>query len=271
VSDTRAVVLRQPLTPAAWDIIRAVSPVMYTSRFFGVASPEQAMAISLKGHELGLGIGASFEFIVPVMGKPTLSPRGALAIVMASGLLIGFKLILLENPIGYQVWMKRSNGLEHEETFTLDDAKRAGLVKKDGAWEAYPKNMAKWRAIGFCIDVLFSDVVGGMKRADEFGAAVDTAGNVVEGEWQVASATSAQPEQAPASTQAAPSISLDDLVARHGAEVVMSAAGGRIPATMDEVASVAARLANADEQIPETLGDVLDMAERRRAAAAASR
>ncbi len=239
-----AVVRDQQLSLSTWQVIQAIAPTMHQSRLFGVSSPDQAAAIMIKGAELGLSLSASFEFVQVVEGKPTLSPRGALALVMNSGDLAGFKLELDE--LHCKVWMKRrSNGFEHTETFTMDDARRAELVKPKSGWEKYPKNMLKWRAIGFCIDSLFSDICGGMKRADEFGATVDAAGDVVEGDWtpvpQAGTGPAPEPPTEPPSNT---SVNLDDLVIRFGAEAVMVAAGGRIPATMDEVATVAARLAS---------------------------
>lgn len=241
MAESQSLTIHHPLSLAVWTTIQAVAPAMHASRFFGISSPEQAMAIALKGHELGLGIGASFEFIIPVMGKPSLSPRGALAIVMNSGLLTGFKLTKHENPIGYTCWMKRANGFEHEETFTIEDARRAGLVKQDGAWQTYPFNLSKWRAIGFCIDVLFSDVCGGLKRSDEFGAVVNDNGDVIEGQWNAAPVVEAPP---------APStVALSDLTDRFGAEAVMTASmeviGQPLPATNEDVLKVATKLAGA--------------------------
>ncbi len=238
--NNQALVVRELSLPT-WQTITAVAPTMHASRLFGVSSPEQAAAIMLKGFELGLGLTASFEFVQVVLGKPTLSPRGALAILMRSGELAGFKLDLDDQHC--TVWMKRRNGFEHSETFTIDDAKRAGLVKPGGAWEAYPKNMLKWRAIGFTIDTLFSDVVGGMKRADEFGADVDLQGNVVES-WTPA----AQPSQAEAPIDGevreipAEAVTLQSLVDKYGPDKVMEAAGGRIPGTLEEVAAAQSKL-----------------------------
>ena len=84
------------------------------------------------------------------------------------------------------------------------------------------------------IDVLFPDVIGGLKRADELGAAVNEDGEIVEGEWAAVAA-----EPAPARNGHA---TLDDLVSQFGADAVMEAAGGTIPGTTEEVAKAAAAL-----------------------------
>lgn len=160
----------QPLTLDAWHLIAQIAPAAHSSRLFGVSSPEQAMIIMAKGHELGMPITAAFEFIQVIQGRPALSPRGALALVLASGLLEDLKID--EQPGRCTVMMKRYGVPPYALTWTIDDAKQAGVVKADSAWASYQANMLRWRAIGFVIDVLFSDVCGGLKRADEFGAAM---------------------------------------------------------------------------------------------------
>ena len=218
------------LTPANWEMIERVAPTMHSARLFGVSSPAAASAVMLKGWELGLGLAASFEFIQVVEGKPTLSPRGALALVLSSGLLETMKVD--EKPGSCTVTMKRRNGPEYSFTWTMDDAKRAGIVKDRGAWTTYPALMLKWRSVGYVIDVLFSDVTGGLKRADEFGADLTESGDVVEGQWSEV----AQP------VPTRPAVTLDSLVEKYGAEAVVVAGEGRIPATQDEVDAVAAKL-----------------------------
>lgn len=236
---TTALAVR-PLTPDVWQMIEAVAPAMHLSRFYGVTSKEAAAAIMLKGYELGLGLAAAFEFVQIVMGKPTLIPRGALALIHQSKELAGMK--ITEAPNSCTVWMKRRNGFEYTLTFTMQDAQRAGVVKPGSAWESYPANMLRWRTIGFVADVVFPDLLGGLKRADELGADLDSAGNVVEGEWKTVEPTTVQATVEPTTTDVP--FTLDGLVTVYGAEAVMVAAGGRIPASVEEVAAVAATLAN---------------------------
>lgn len=167
----------QPLTIEVWNLISALAPAAHQSRLFGMSSPEQAMMIMAKGHELGMPITAAFELIQVIQGRPTLSPRGALALVQASGLLEDMQ--IAEQPGACTVMMRRRGGINYSLTWTIADAKKAGIVKPDSAWQSYEANMLRWRTIGFVIDVLFSDVTGGLKRADEFGAAIDPEGTVI--------------------------------------------------------------------------------------------
>lgn len=235
------VIKPRALTPDIWQMITEVAPAMHAARWFGVSNPEQAMAIMLKGHELGLGLAASFEFIKPVQGKPALVPMGALALLQNSPVIEEIEIKDLQDdkgqPFGCRVRMKRTNGFEYECTFTRDDAQRAGLIKPDSGYEKYPANMYRWRAIGFCADVVAPDVLGGLRRADELGADLTPEGDIIEGSWR-----QVQTVPTPAPQQAAPTVTLNDLVTRYGAEKIMEANGGRIPGTDEELQEVAAAL-----------------------------
>lgn len=251
MNDQTSLAIRQPITPTLWQMIEAIAPTIHASRLFGVASKDQAAVIMLKGAELKIGLAASFEFIQVIQGKPTLSPRGALALIHQSGQLAGMK--ITDEPGRCTVWMKRTNGFEYQITWATEDAQKAGLVTKAGTtktdgtvreagnWEKYQANMLRWRAVGFCADVVFPDVIGGMKRADEFGAIVNEAGDVVEGQWSVSEPTTpvTHPTEHPAPTV----VTLGDLIAQYSAENIMAANNGTIPGTDDEVARVAERLA----------------------------
>lgn len=215
------------LTPQTWQMIQSIAPAMHACRLFGVNSEHQAAAIMLKGYELGLGLTASFEFIHVVQGKPTLSPRGALALIMQHPELD--ELNVDDKKDACQVTMKRKNGFSYTVEFTLEDAKKAGVVKPGSGWESYPKNMLRWRAIGFCADVVFPDVIGGMKRSDEMGATITPEGDVIEGQW------SNYTEQPKANL-------LEILVAQYGVDAILVANDGKIPASDEELATVAERL-----------------------------
>lgn len=234
---------RPQLTPDVWQMITDIAPTMHLARCFGVTSKEQAAAIMLKGYELGLSLSGSFEYIHIVEGKPSLAPRGALALILGSPLNGGVK--ITEEASKCTVWMKRAdNGFEHTLTWTMEDAKRAGVVKPNSGWDKYPANMLRWRTVGFVADVVFPDVTGGMKRADEYGADLTPEGDVIEGSWRPVAAqpeASTVPEMAPA-IDAQPAITLNDLVAKYGAEAIMGANGGRIPGTDEELQAVAAAL-----------------------------
>ena len=248
-NESNALAVRPQVTPAIWSMISAVAPAMHGARLFDVGNAQQAAAIMLKGYELGLSLTASFEFIQVIQNKPTLSPRGMLALIQNSPENAGIKITEAKDdkgaPYSCAVTMKRRNGFEYTVTFTMDDAKRAGLIKAGGGWEMYPANMLRWRSIGFCADVVHGDLIGGMKRADELGAAISPSGDVIEASWsEIPSASVSQaPKAAPAPDP------LADLGARFGPEAVLAACDGNVPTTAEGIAALTAKLENEGVEI----------------------
>lgn len=223
------------LTPGIWAMIERMAPVMHKAHLFGVTSPEQAAAIMLKGFELGLSVTASFEFLHVIDGKPGLSPRGAMALLLSNPVVKTIDIKKLTDSkgafLGYECTMERTNGHKHTAKFTLEDATRAGLLKPNSGWHKYPENMTLWRAVGFAADVVFPDVTAGMttimKMPEAYGIALTEGGDVIE-----ATATTINTDP------------LQELVTQYGAEKVMQANDGKIP-TNGEVDAVRAKLEEA--------------------------
>lgn len=233
--ETKALAIHEPraLTPSTWQMIQAVAPAMHAARMFGVSSPDAAAAIMLKGYELGFSLTAAFDFIHIIQGKPELNPRGALALLHSSPLIERVEIIRIEEKgkyLGHACTITRKDGFTHTSRVTLDDAKRAGLIKPGSAWESWPENMCMWRAVGFAADVAAPDVTMGstnlMKAPERFGVGLDQAGDVIV--------------DPPANGHNKPTLA--DLTERYGAEAVMQANGGNIPGTDEEVAAVAQKL-----------------------------
>lgn len=254
-----ALAVRPQLTPDVWQMIQTVAPVIKASRLFGVASDEQAAAVMLKGYELGLSLTASFEFVHVVDGKPGLSPRGMLSLILNSPVCDSIEIKEETDskglPSSCSVTMKRRNGLTYTGTFSMAHAQRAGLVKQNSGWEKYPDRMMLWRAMGFAADVVFPDILNGMKRADELGADLTPDGDVIEGSWQPSGSVSmgsvnltagrsngAQPPAAASVSQPDTAARLRAMVDKYGAVAIMEANGGKIPGTNDELDTVEAKL-----------------------------
>ena len=233
-------IVKHELTPDTWGMIEKIAPVMQKSRLFGVATAEQAMAIMLKGHELGLQLAASFEFVVVIQDKPSLIPRGALALILNSSeyasMSIDDQRTDKGQPTACVVTMKRKNGFSYTATYTMEDAQRADLIKPGSGWAKYPANMLRWRAIGFAADVVFPDVIGGMKRADEMGADLTPEGDVINTTWSVVEQKKAEPQA---------TVALNDLIAQYGADAILAVNKGQIPTSLDDLIKVAAKLRDA--------------------------
>jgi len=226
------------LTPGVEKMIWEMSPRMYKAHLFGVTSPEQAYAIMIKGFDCGFSITASFDFVQVIQGKPSVNPRGALALLLSNPLCdeISIKKITTDKNVflGYECFMKRkNNGHSFTGRFTLEDATRAGLVKPDSGWMKYPENMCLWRAVGFAADVVFPDVTAGMttlmKAPEMYGVSLTEAGDVID-----------------ATPVVVPSLDpLNELLTQYSADAIMFANDGKIPQTPEEIEMVKAKLESA--------------------------
>jgi hypothetical protein len=236
---------------------------------FGVTQ-EQAAIIMATGHELGLPLTASFDVIyVSKEGRKTLRPKGALALVRSSGLLEKFD--WQSDDASATVTMKRIDGPEKSMTLTIAQAQAAGW--KSSAWQTTPQNMLRWRLIGWLCDLLFTDVLCGLSIADDSYLPIEITaeGDVIDGtsQWitppitQPASTPSPAPQSTPQPQQAAyteppipqpePAITLNELLAKWGAQRIMDAHGG-IPATVEQMVEINAKLEKADAEAHDATG-----------------
>jgi len=62
---------------------------------------------------------------------------------------------------------RRDSPTEVSVTFTMDDAKTAGLLSKESTWGKYPSRMLQLRARGFALRNAFPDIMKGMVLVEE--------------------------------------------------------------------------------------------------------
>lgn len=117
------------------------------------------------GAEVGLKPLQALQNIAVINGRPSLWGDSVLAIVLASPLCEYVK----ESDDGSTATcrVKRRGEEEAEFTFSMDDARTAGLLSKPGPWTQYPKRMRKMRARAFALRDKFADVLRGMAIAEE--------------------------------------------------------------------------------------------------------
>ena len=108
-----------------------------------VKNGAQAAAIILAGRELGMPPMRSLRSIFLVKGKITESADSQLARFKTDGGRAKFTTLDDTRAV---LWLKHPNGDEHTESFTMEDAKRAGLVSS-GMYSKFSKAMLRSRAI----------------------------------------------------------------------------------------------------------------------------
>lgn len=137
------------------------------SRFFGAATPDQALMIMLAGKDLGFSYTQALRSFHVINGRPTLSADAMVAICKASPDCEKFERV--EETATSVTWAaKRRGEREQSCTFTLEDAKRAGLLeKRDSNWSKYPTRMLNARAKAFLARDLFPDLLAGLLEDSE--------------------------------------------------------------------------------------------------------
>lgn len=236
---------KQTVTPSVIDMAIKLGETAWGSQLFGVAKKEAATMIMLRGFELGFPLTASFEYLQVIDGKMSLKPLGALALAnMHPEIIKTVEVTELTDEkgkfTGARCMVERQDGRKMEASFTLEDAKTAGLVKVGGNWEKYPKNMCRWRAVGFALDLAAPELLGGLTLGMKIGEALpedDLDMKVEQTPTPVIETTFAP--------LPAPTITLSDLTARFTADQIMSANGGKIPATNEECAAIYTKLEGA--------------------------
>lgn len=117
------------------------------------------------GNELGMKAIQAIQNLAVINGRPALWGDAVIALVRSSPLCE----YVQEEDNGHAATckVKRRGEPEQTRTFSMDDAKQAGLLGKQGPWMQYPKRMRQMRARAFALRDVFPDVLRGMPVAEE--------------------------------------------------------------------------------------------------------
>lgn len=157
-----------PIEPRDMAELRALAQDAAASRFYGAASPEQALMLLVTGRDLGLSYSQSLRAFHVVQGKPVLSSAGMVAVCLRSGTCEYFRVVASDDTSA-TVEVKRRGDPARRVTFTIEDARRAGLASRE-TWKAYPSRMLLARAQAFAAREVFPDLLLGLYDPDEAAA-----------------------------------------------------------------------------------------------------
>lgn len=112
--------------------------------------------------QLGLPPLVGLRHIAVINGQPSIWGELPLALCRRAGLIANIEEFVFDanyeeicfanGNLGAEVWgavcriMRTGSQGPHETFFTLDDAKRAGLMGRDNVWKTYPRRMLQMRA-----------------------------------------------------------------------------------------------------------------------------
>ena len=226
-----------------------------------IGKPGNCLVAIQWGMELGLQPMQAMQSIAVINGRPSLWGDAMLALVKAHPAFEWIKEECDGNVATCTI--KRRGEPEVVQSFSLEEAKRAGLTGKQGPWTQYPKRMLQMRARGFALRDAFPDALRGVVSAEE---ARDTPTERDMGAAEVVSSR-------PAAPAALPDYSQDAFAKNLGA---WSAAiqGGKLTAeevitrvstkgVLSEAQKAAIRAAAQPRPAPEPVPEVIDAPEQK--------
>ena len=134
--------------------------------------PEACLMAIQHGSEIGLSKMQSLQSIAVVNGRPTIYGDAALAVCLASPVCEWITEDLMgegDKMVATCSAQRRGYPAPITSTFSVADAKAAGLWAKGGPWTQYPKRMLAMRARGFALRNAFADVLRGLVTSEEAG------------------------------------------------------------------------------------------------------
>jgi len=166
---------------AEWQTMKEQASVLVKSGFLpkAVDTPEKAVAIMLSGKELGVPAMQALRGITVIQGTPTIKPELMLALCIHRVPEFTFKWGKCDTQTATFICQRPGMAAAYTSTFTMADAKQAGLLAKGGSWNTYPANMLRWRALANALHAVCPDVLVGVYTPEEFGANVDADGEII--------------------------------------------------------------------------------------------
>ncbi len=157
------------LVPQSLDEAFRVASAMAASGMTpkGVDKPEQVLVAIMAGAELGFAPFQAMQSFAVINGKPNIWGDALPALLWSRGFKIKEWFDNDDEPTKAFCRITRPDGDEIERSFSVGDAKKAGLLGKQGPWQQYQKRMLQMRARAFAARDGAADVLRGMHVAEE--------------------------------------------------------------------------------------------------------
>ena len=152
--------------------------------------PEAILVAMQMGFEVGLNPMQAIQNIAVIGGRPAIWGDAMLALVLAHPACEYVRDGVEGEGDARHGWCeaRRRGAAAIRRTFSVADAKRAGLWSKPGPWQQYPDRMLQMRARGFALRDAFPDALRGLISLEEARDIPDTQGGVIDVAAEPASA-----------------------------------------------------------------------------------
>lgn len=142
-----------------------IAETLAKSKLFGVKSPEEVFVIMSTGAELGLSPTASLRGIFTINNKPGLYADTMVAVCINRPECEYFRCVESTDKSATYEGKRRGNPARRN-TFTIEQAKRAG-VTKNATYQAWTEDMLRHRAAAALARELFPDLLLGLYCREE--------------------------------------------------------------------------------------------------------
>lgn len=149
----------------AFRLANAIAMSGMAPKAYGT-DPNKCFVGILAGAEVGLAPFTALQSIAVIGNNPAIWGDGALALIQSSGLLVDIE----ETDDGHTAtcaMTRKGKPTPIVRSFSMDDAKKAGLAGKTGPWTQYPQRMRQMRARSWAMRDGFADVLKGLHIAEE--------------------------------------------------------------------------------------------------------
>ncbi len=158
------------LEPRSARDTMAIARVLFDSRFFaGYGNPQAVAAIIFAGRELGLGMMASLRGFHSVKGRVCMAADLMRALVMASPKCEYFHCETRTAESCTWTTKRQGDPAPSTLTYTIAEAKAAGLVSAGSGWEKHQADMVAKTASSKLCRLVYADLTFGMFSPAEFG------------------------------------------------------------------------------------------------------
>lgn len=158
------------IVPRTFAEVTALADVLAKSSLLPLALrgkvPEVAMTV-MAGQELGIPPMAALRSIHVIEGKTVLSADIMSAVVQGNRSAVYVKRISASHLEATYETLRRGETEPRRQTWTIDDAKRAGLYPTKDNWRQYPRAMLAARAKSELLRDAYPDSLAGCYTQDE--------------------------------------------------------------------------------------------------------